>query len=128
MFKRNTEHRPPIRLSGFQCPGIDRRLQFPGRFLGRNRSDIRGFEPAILFDLVIGHGLERWFGTHDNHGLEFTLDFSGFTPDKKLADIKFRHVADFPWKYIVVVNAIRLVADPFYWAGSMAVVARRRLR
>ncbi|CAI8746200.1 hypothetical protein EMIT0P4_160050 [Pseudomonas sp. IT-P4] len=128
MFKCNHEHRPPTRSSGFQCARIDRGLEFPGRFLGRHGGDIRGFEPAILFDLVIGHGLERWFGAHDNHGLEFTLDFSGFTPDEKLADIKFRHVADFPWKNIVVVNATRFSADPFYWAGSMAAVARRRLR
>ncbi len=105
MFKCNNEHRLPTRPSGFQCARIDRGLEFPGRFLGRDGGDIRCFEPAILFDLVIRHSLERWFGPHDNHGLEFTLDFSGFTPDKKLADIKFRHVADFPWKYIVVVNA-----------------------
>lgn len=98
MFKRSSEHRPQTRTSGFQCTCVDGRFQLPGGFLGRGGGDVRGFEPAIFFDLMVAHGIQRWLGAHDNDSLEFAVDLSGFAPNKKFADIKFRHVAAFPWK------------------------------
>mgnify|MGYP003611076791 CR=1 FL=1 len=126
MWGSRREHRRQIRRSGFQCTFIDSRFQSLGSFFGGDGSDVRGLEPAILLDLVIRHRGKRWFGTHDNDCLEFAFDLSGFAPDKKFTDIKFRHVAAFPWKYIVVLNAVR-PGDEFHWSGSMAVVACRRL-
>ncbi|BFT62605.1 hypothetical protein PMm318_A33640 [Pseudomonas moorei] len=57
---------------------------------------------------MVSHGSQWRFGAHDYDSLELTVDFSGFAPNKKLADIKFRHVAAFPWKYIVMFNAVHL--------------------
>ena len=74
--------------------------------MGGDGGNFRIFEPAIFLDLVIGHGFLWWLGAHDYHCLELAFDFSGFAPDKKFADIKFRHVAAFPWKYIVVFNVV----------------------
>lgn len=95
------------RRSGFQGAFIDGKLQGFGGILGCDRGDVGGLEPAIFLDLVIGHGGQWWFGAHDNDCLEFAFDFSGFAPDKKFTDIKFRHVAAFPWKYYGVSNAAR---------------------
>jgi len=82
--------------SGLQCALIHGELQGLCRFPGGNGGELRGFEPAIFLDLVAGHGRQWRFGAHDNDGLELTLDFPGFTPDKKFTDIKFRHVIAFP--------------------------------
>lgn len=106
MFKCRSEHRPQTRTSGLQCTFVDGSLQRQGGFRSGDGGNFRGFEPAVFFNLMIGHGFQRWLGAHDNHSLEFAIDLSGFAPDKKLADIKFRHVAAFPWKNIVVFNAI----------------------
>jgi len=96
MFQRSSEHRPQIRVSAFKGASIDGGLEFQGRLLGGEGCDVGGFEPAIFLDLMIGHGFQRRFGAHHDHGLEFAVDFPGFAPDEKLADIKFRHVAAFP--------------------------------
>lgn len=126
MFESRNEHRLRTGWSGFQRTFIDGKLQGLGGFLSCDGGDVRGFEPAIFLDLVIRHCSQWRFGAHDNDRLEFALDFSGFAPDKKFTDIKFRHVAAFPWKYSVVLNAVRL-GNGFHWFGSMAVVACRRL-
>ena len=88
-------------LSGFQCTLIDGKLQRLGGVQSGNGGEVRRLEPAILFDLVIGHCGQRRFGAHDDDSLEFAFDFSGFAPDKKFTDIKFRHVAAFPWKLLL---------------------------
>lgn len=97
MVKSRSEHRLQTG-SDFQCAFIDRQLQGLGGFLSSDGRNVRGLEPAIFLDLVIGHGGQGGFGAHDNDSLEFAFDLSGFAPDKKFADIKFRHVAAFPWK------------------------------
>ena len=107
MFNSRSEHRPQTGLSGFQCAFVDGKLQGLGGLLGGDGGDVRRLEPAILLDLVIRHGGQRRFGAHDNDCLEFAFDLSGFAPDKKFTDIKFRHVAAFPWKCFVVLSAAR---------------------
>ena len=104
MFKRRREHRPQSRSSSSQCSCIDGGLQFLGGFLGRDGGNVRRLEPAVFLDLVIRHGFQRRFGTHDNDCLVLAIDFSGFTPDKKFADIKFRHVAAFLWKILLCLT------------------------
>lgn len=128
MLKCRSEHRPQTSVSGFQGTAIDSRFQFLRRFLSGEGGDVRGLEPAVFLDLVIAHGFQGRLGAHDNHCLELAVDLSGFAPNKIFADIKFRHVAAFPWKYIVVFNDALRWPGVFAWIGSMAAVAGRRLR
>lgn len=77
--------------SGVQAACIDGDLQGQGLLFGSRRSDIGGLEPAIFFDLVVSDRASPFFGAHHDHRLVLAFDFSGLTPDKELADIKFSH-------------------------------------
>ena len=87
MCKSRNEHRPQTRPSGVQCTIINGKFKCLGGVWASDGGDVRCLEPAILLDLVIRYGGQRWFGAHDNDCLEFAFDFSGFAPDKKFADI-----------------------------------------
>lgn len=60
---------------------------FPASLSGK----FSGLEPAVLLYLVITDRNTGLFGAHDDDSLKLTLDLSAFTPDKKLANIKFSH-------------------------------------
>lgn len=93
--------------------------------MGGDGSHVRGLEPAIFLDLMKGHGFQWWFGAHDYDRLELAVDFSGFAPDEKLADIKFGHVR-LPLEIILLIATQSAEEAGSQWSGSMAVVAGRR--
>ena len=74
-----------------QPPSIHRILQFLSLFPASFSRKFGCLEPAILLHLVISDRNPGLFGAHADDRLILTLYFLAFTPDKKLANIKFSH-------------------------------------
>ena len=78
----------PIRLR-VQCTGIHGAFEFSGGLLSGDRRQFRSLEPTVFLDLMVRNAARGLLGTHDDDRLELAIYFPVFTPDKKLADIKF---------------------------------------
>jgi hypothetical protein len=78
-------------LLKIQSAGIYRFLQLLSLFPASLGGKFGGLEPAVLLYLVITDRNPSLFGAHDDNRLILALYLPAFTPDKKLANIKFSH-------------------------------------
>lgn len=81
---------------GVQCSCINGGFELQSRLLSGHCRQICRLEPAVFFHLVVRDSVRSVLGPHNDYRLKFTFYFSGLTPDKKLADIKFCHLLPSP--------------------------------